>query len=86
VNDLKIIYPGIPIAQPLTPEERSFVFDLLDREGDQLFANLRKQLKLDKKFEFNLERGEEKRLRGNRTNKTMLLAATGLRSPDSVTS
>lgn len=72
VNDLKIIYPGNPIAQPLTPEERKFVFDLLDRDGDQTFANLRKQLKLDKKSEFNLERGDEKRLRGNRTNKTML--------------
>ena len=72
VNDLKIIYPGNPIAQPLTPGERRFVFDLLDREGDQTFANLRKQLKLDKKSEFNLERGDEKRLRGNRTNKTML--------------
>jgi CRISPR-associated endonuclease Csn1 len=72
VNDLKIIYPGNPIAQPLTPEERTFVFDLLDREGDQTFANLRKQLRLDKKSEFNLERGDEKRLRGSRTNKTML--------------
>lgn len=72
VNDLKIIYPGNPIAQPLTPEERTFVFDRLDREGDQTFANLRKQLKLEKKSEFNLERGDEKRLRGNRTNKTML--------------
>lgn len=72
VNDLKIIYPSNPIAQPLTPEERAFVFDLLDREGDQTFANLRKQLKLDKKSEFNLERGDEKRQRGNRTNKTML--------------
>lgn len=72
VNDMKIIYPGNPIAQPLTSEERRFVFDLLDREGDQTFANLRKQLKLDKKSEFNLERGDEKRLRGNRTNKMML--------------
>ena len=72
VNDLKIIFPGNPTAQPLTPEERKFVFELLDREGDQTFANLRKQLRFDKKSEFNLERGDEKRLRGNRTNQAML--------------
>ncbi|NNN20317.1 MAG: type II CRISPR RNA-guided endonuclease Cas9 [Acidimicrobiaceae bacterium] len=72
VNDLKIIYPGNPDAQPLTPEERKLVFDVLDSEGDQTFAKLRTQLKLDKKSEFNLERGDEKRLRGNRTNKTMI--------------
>jgi CRISPR-associated endonuclease Csn1 len=72
VNDLKVIYPGDPIARLLTPEERLLVFELLDREGDQTFASLRKQLKLDKRSEFNLERGDEKRLRGNRTNKTML--------------
>jgi len=74
VNDLKVIYPGDPIAQPLTPEERRFVFDLLDREGDHKFTALRKKLKLDKKSEFNLERGGETRLRGNRTNVSMLAA------------
>lgn len=72
VNDLKIIYPGDPIAQPLTEEQRSQVYELLDREGDQTFVHLRsKLLKLDKRSEFNLERGDEKRLRGNRTNKAM---------------
>jgi CRISPR-associated endonuclease Csn1 len=72
VNDLRIVCPGNPIAKPLTPDQRKMIFDLLDREGDQTFANLRKQLKLDKKSEFNLERGDEKRLRGNRTKKAML--------------
>lgn len=78
VNDLKIIRPGDPVAQPLTAEQRKFIFDLLDREGDQTFANLRKQLakqfSLNAKYEFNLERGDEKRLRGNRTNKAMIAA------------
>lgn len=78
VNDLKIIYPGNPIVQPLTAEQRMFIFDFLDREGDQTFANLRKQLGkqfgLGTKYEFNLERGDEKRLRGNRTNKAMIAA------------
>ncbi|MCL2660425.1 MAG: type II CRISPR RNA-guided endonuclease Cas9 [Acidobacteriaceae bacterium] len=71
VNDLKIIFPGNPDAVTLSAEQRRLVYDLLDHEGDQTFANLRKQLKLDKKIQFNLERGDEKRLRGNRTNKTM---------------
>jgi CRISPR-associated endonuclease Csn1 len=72
VNDLRIIYPGDLVEQPLTFEERKLIFDLLDRQGDQTFASLRKHLKLVKNSEFNLERGDEKRLRGNRTNKTML--------------
>lgn len=74
VNDLKVIYPANPIAQPLTAAERQFVFDLLEREGDQTFAKLRTKLKLDKKSEFNLERGGESRLRGNRTNTAMIAA------------
>jgi CRISPR-associated endonuclease Csn1 len=78
VNDLKFTAPGSLVAEPLTAEQRRFVFDLLDRDGDQTFANLRKhlgrQFGLDTKFEFNLERGDEKRLRGNRTNKAMIAA------------
>lgn len=74
VNDLKVIYPGDPIAQPLTVEERRFVFELLDREGDQKLTVVRKLLKLDPHSQFNLERGDEKRLRGNRTNAAMLAA------------
>lgn len=78
VNDLRIIYPGDPIARPLTEEQREFIVDLLDRESDQTFVNLRKQLArqfdLKGRYEFNLERGDEKRLRGNRTNKAMLAA------------
>lgn len=74
VNDLKVIYPANPITQPLSAAERQFVFELLDREGDVTFKKLRGQLKLDKQSEFNLERGDETRLRGNRTNAAMLAA------------
>jgi len=71
VNDLKLIEPGNPDAQPLTPEERASVYTLLDQEGDQTFAAIRKHLGMPKTLQFNLERGNEKRLRGNRTNVTM---------------
>lgn len=73
VNDLKIIYPGNPNAEQLTPEQRQDVFELLDRDGDQKFTSLRKYLKLGPS-EFNLEKGGETRLRGNRTNVAMLEA------------
>jgi len=73
VNDLKVIYPGNPIAQSLTTEQRHLVFELLDRQGDQTFKALRKSLKLGPS-EFNLENGGETRLRGNRTNVAMLSA------------
>jgi CRISPR-associated endonuclease Csn1 len=71
VNDLKLIEPGNPDAQPLTPEERASVYTLLDQEGDQTFAAIRKHLGMPKTIQFNLERGDEKKLRGNRTNVTM---------------
>ncbi len=71
VNDLKLIEPGNPDAQPLTREERASVYTLLDQEGDQTFAAIRKHLGMPKTIQFNLERGDEKRLRGNRTNVTM---------------
>jgi len=78
VNDLCVIYPGDPVEHSLTEEQRELVICLLDREGDQTFANLRKQLAkqfgLKGRYEFNLERGDEKRLRGNRTNKAMIAA------------
>ncbi len=71
VNDLKLIEPGNPDAQPLTPEERASVYTLLDQEGKQTFAAIRKHLGIPKTIQFNLERGDEKELRGNRTNVTM---------------
>ena len=71
LNDLKLILPGNPEAQPLMPEQRATLYTILDEQGDQTFAAIRKHLGLVKTVQFNLERGEEKRLRGNRTNTAM---------------
>jgi len=70
VNDLKVIEHGNLAERPLTDDERKAVFAKLEEEGDQSLAELRKLLGL-KKAEFNLERGGEKRLWGNRTNSFM---------------
>jgi CRISPR-associated endonuclease Csn1 len=72
VNDLQVRYAGSLAAQPLTTSERKLAFDLLDRDGNQTFSSLRRALKLNKNSKFNLEMGDEKLLRGNNTNKTML--------------
>jgi len=73
VNDLRLIVPGHLDGIPLTPEQRTSLFTLLDREGDQSFANLRnKHLGVAKGVQFNLEREDEKSMRGNRTQKSML--------------
>lgn len=70
VNDLRVIEHGALAERPLTDDERKTVFAKLEDEDDQSFAALKKLLGL-KKAEFNLERGGEKRLRGNRTNSFM---------------
>lgn len=70
VNDLAVINPGDLTERRLSASERKEVYELLDTEGDQSFAALRKGLGL-KQAHFNLERGGEKKLRGNRTNALM---------------
>ncbi|MGD0793785.1 MAG: type II CRISPR RNA-guided endonuclease Cas9 [Terriglobales bacterium] len=70
VNDLRVIEHGQLVERPLTDDEKTTVFAKLEDEGDQSFAALKKLLGL-KKAEFNLERGGEKKLRGNRTNSFM---------------
>ncbi len=72
VNDLRVIFPGNPDALPLSVEQRQILFHLLDCEGDMTFKAIRKALHLDAKSQFNLEKGGESRLRGNRTYKAML--------------
>jgi CRISPR-associated endonuclease Csn1 len=66
VNNLRVLPPGQP-ERDLLPDERKKLIDDLEANGDQTFAQLRK-LPGFKKCEFNLERGGEKRLMGNRTN------------------
>lgn len=70
VNDLRVIEHGQVQERSLTDDERTTVFAKLENEDDQSFAGLRKLLGL-KQATFNLERGGEKRLRGNRTNSFM---------------
>ncbi len=72
VNDIRLIGKGSPDGIPLTADQRNSLFTLLDCEGDQSFPNLRKHLGLEKTMQFNFERSEEKSLRGNRTQKSML--------------
>jgi CRISPR-associated endonuclease Csn1 len=70
VNDLAIVVPGSLDNQPLTDEQREKVYLALHHKGDQRFAELRKLLELPG-TQFNLERGGEKTLRGNRVNAHM---------------
>ena len=72
VNDLRLIEPGNPLSRPLDEERRAKLYEFLDREGTQTFAAIRKHLGIPKGIQFNLERGDEKELRGNRTQKSML--------------
>jgi CRISPR-associated endonuclease Csn1 len=65
VNNLKVLPPGQP-ERDLSGVERKKVIDALELKGDQTFVQIRKLLSL-KGCEFNLERGGEKRIKGNRT-------------------
>ncbi len=67
VNDLLIFEPGKP-ERYLTEAERELVLDTMNRESDIKFAKLcqKKLLNLPKGTTFNLQRGDEKKLPGNR--------------------
>lgn len=68
VNDLQIHYPDFT-SRPLSREERERLVEALQREGDVTFSKLKTKawFGLPKGGTFNLERGGEKRLVGNRT-------------------
>ncbi|MCL5037613.1 MAG: type II CRISPR RNA-guided endonuclease Cas9 [Chloroflexi bacterium] len=66
LNNLTISTPeGFEIG--LTPEQRQVIADALESNGDMSFAKLRQTLQLPKGHTFNLERGGEKKMAGNRT-------------------
>ena len=71
VNDLEIVLPGQVKGIPLTAEQRQTVLDLLENSEAVTFDKIRKALKLEKNTGFNLQRGGEKRLKGNLTNAHM---------------
>lgn len=49
------------------PDERRVLIDRLETDGDLTFAGIRKLLKLPRTAKFNLERGGEEKIPGNRT-------------------
>jgi CRISPR-associated endonuclease Csn1 len=71
VNDLKVIHPVSDNAEFLSAEDRMKLYRFLDTEGTQTFPAIRKHLGL-KGYVFNLEKGGDKSLQGNRTQHSML--------------
>jgi CRISPR-associated endonuclease Csn1 len=72
VNDLKVIHPLSDNSECLSPDDRMKLYRFLDTEGTQNFAAIRKHLGIPKGFVFNLEKGGDKSLQGNRTQQSML--------------
>ena len=66
LNHLQIAAPGEAPRTP-TVEEREVLLRALAVEGDLTFSRIRKLLNLTKVVSFNLERGDEKRIVGHRT-------------------
>lgn len=75
VNNLLVLPPG-EVERRLTPADRERLIDELEQKGDRTFDQVRKLLGLTKEYKFNLERGGEKRLPGNRTS-SQFYAALG---------
>ena len=71
VNNLAVLPPGEP-ETPLTAADRQKLIDELETKGDLKYDRVRKLLGLTKEYQFNLERGGEKTIRGNRTNADFL--------------
>ncbi len=71
VNDLEIVLPGQVSGIPLAAEQRQTVLDLLEISAEATFGKIHKTLGLDKNVGFNLQRGGEKKLKGNFTNAHM---------------
>ena len=67
VNNLRVLPPD-DIEMPLTPEDRKKLIDELETKVDRTFKQISKLLNLEKGYTFNLERGGEMRIKGNRTN------------------
>lgn len=72
LNDLAI--DEAPNPRPLTSEQRAILLPEFENKGDLKFDDIRKLLGCDKSVRFNLERGGEKKLPGNRTNAAMIRA------------
>lgn len=71
VNDLRLHYLD-GTERGLTEEEKRTLAAFMDLRDEVTFAGMRKALKLPKDVDFNLERGGEKKLKGNVTNARLL--------------
>lgn len=71
VNNLAVLPPG-EIETLLTAADRQKLIEALESKGDLKFDKVRQHLGLTKEYRFNLERGGEKSIRGNRTNAQFL--------------
>lgn len=67
LNNIEVIVGDTGEVRGLTPEERTMLVSDLETKGDLKFNAMRKLLKLPKGSTFNLERGGEERVPGNRT-------------------
>ncbi len=70
LNDLE--YADDLDTKPLNSEQRILLLQKLECEGDLKFDSIRQLFGFSKGVKFNLERGGEKKLPGNRTNAEML--------------
>ncbi|GFK95272.1 CRISPR-associated endonuclease Cas9 [Fundidesulfovibrio magnetotacticus] len=66
LNNLEAVTPHGEVVKP-DAAQRAVLVERLESKGDLSFADLRKLLNLPKGSEFNLERGGEKKMEGNRT-------------------
>src|SRR5690606_25803987 len=67
VNNLRV-RNEYGVEYELTPEQRLVLIAELDRKKEVTFDRIRRLLKMPENVKFNLERGGEKRLRGNEIN------------------
>lgn len=72
LNDLIIIDKKTGEVSNFSQEERQLLLDELENRKELTFAQIRKMFKHLKHSEFNLERGGEKKIPGNRTNAQLL--------------
>ena len=67
INNLQFFYPHTETWSTLSDEDRATLAALFENTPVLTFARLRKVLGLDRKTEFNLEKSEVKKLKGNTT-------------------
>lgn len=68
VNNLRVLLPDRRDEVPLTPEQRAALVKALQDERSLTWAQVKKAAALPRASKFNLERGGEKSLKGDRTN------------------